>query len=90
AVSRHYRRPHPLEIVAQVAGGELEMAWIYAPERYRAETIERVAEQCRMALEGIIAHCQSPEAGGYTPSDFPLAQLSQQELDLAVAELQLQ
>jgi amino acid adenylation domain-containing protein/non-ribosomal peptide synthase protein (TIGR01720 family) len=87
ATSRYYRRPHPLEIVAQVAGGELQMAWIYAPELYRGENIERVAEECRAALEGIIAHCQSPEAGGYTPSDFPLAQLSQQDLDTLIAHL---
>jgi non-ribosomal peptide synthase protein (TIGR01720 family) len=86
AVSRYYRRPHPLEIVAQVAAGELQMAWIYAPELYRAETIERVAEECRAALEGIIAHCQSPEAGGYTPSDFPLVKLSQQEVDDLIAD----
>ena len=33
------------------------------------------------ALRALIAHCQAPEAGGFTPSDFPLAQLSQDELD---------
>jgi NRPS condensation-like uncharacterized protein len=32
------------------------------------------------ALEALIAHCQSPEAGGYTASDFPLARLGEQTL----------
>jgi hypothetical protein len=32
-------------------------------------------------LRILIRHCQSPEAGGYTPSDFPTMLLSQQELD---------
>ena len=33
------------------------------------------------ALRGLIAHCQSPDAGGYTPSDFPEATVSQQSLN---------
>jgi hypothetical protein len=32
-------------------------------------------------LEALIAHCQSPEAGGYTASDFPLARLGEQTLN---------
>ena len=27
-------------------------------------------------LERLIRHCQSPEAGGFTPSDFPEAELT--------------
>jgi hypothetical protein len=33
------------------------------------------------ALQGLIAHCRSPEAGAYTPSDFPLAELDRKQLD---------
>jgi hypothetical protein len=33
------------------------------------------------ALRLLITHCRSPEARGYTPSDFPEADLSQKELD---------
>jgi hypothetical protein len=29
----------------------------------------------------LIAHCQSPEAGGYTASDFPLAALDMDEFN---------
>jgi hypothetical protein len=32
-------------------------------------------------LRELIEHCKSPEAGGYTPSDFPLAGLDQAGLD---------
>ena len=38
------------------------------------------------ALTELIAHCQSPEAGGYTPSDFPLAGLLQHQLDRLLQE----
>jgi hypothetical protein len=32
-------------------------------------------------------HCLSPQAGGYTPSDFPKAKLKQKDLDKLVARL---
>jgi hypothetical protein len=38
-------------------------------------------------MQELIAHCQSPTAGGFTPSDFPEAELTQQELDELLAEL---
>jgi hypothetical protein len=34
-----------------------------------------------IALQTLITHCQSPEVGGYTPSDFTTTKLSQELLD---------
>jgi hypothetical protein len=42
------------------------------------------------ALRELITHCQTPDAGGYTPSDFPLAQLDQDELDRAFEEVEFE
>jgi non-ribosomal peptide synthase protein (TIGR01720 family) len=42
------------------------------------------------ALRAVIAHCTTPEAGGFTPSDFPLAQLDQEELDQAFDNLEFE
>jgi hypothetical protein len=39
------------------------------------------------ALSAIITHCQSPDAGGYTPSDFPGAKLNQKDLDKLLSKL---
>jgi hypothetical protein len=39
------------------------------------------------ALEAIIAYCLSPEAGGYTPSDFPDIEFSQEGLDELLVEI---
>ena len=39
------------------------------------------------SLEDIIDHCLSPEAGGYTPSDFPEVGLSKEALDELLAEM---
>jgi non-ribosomal peptide synthase protein (TIGR01720 family) len=74
-------RAHPLEIDALVAGGRLHLTWAYSGHVYRRSTIERLASSFLEALNTIVQHCASPDAGGYTPSDFPDAALSQEELD---------
>jgi non-ribosomal peptide synthase protein (TIGR01720 family) len=48
-------------------------------------TIEQLAGGFLQALRTLIAHCLQPTAHGYTPSDFPLADLDQLELDDIVA-----
>jgi hypothetical protein len=39
------------------------------------------------SCEELICHCLDPEAGGYTVSDFPDADLSQDDLDLLLSRL---
>ncbi|HEY0738442.1 MAG TPA: amino acid adenylation domain-containing protein [Herpetosiphonaceae bacterium] len=76
-----------LEIQGGVVGGQLRLAWKYDPSQHQRATIERLAQDFRAALRDLIAHCQSPDAGGYTPSDFPLANLNQQALDTILAQV---
>ena len=61
--------------------GQLQLDWTYSKHLHRRDTIERLAQGFIEALRTLIMHCQSPDAGGYTPSDFPKMKLSQQELD---------
>jgi non-ribosomal peptide synthase protein (TIGR01720 family) len=61
--------------------------WIYSANLHRRSTIEELARQFTSELRAILAHCSSPEAGGYTPSDFPEAALSQSDLDDLLDEL---
>jgi amino acid adenylation domain-containing protein/non-ribosomal peptide synthase protein (TIGR01720 family) len=79
--SPHGRRSHLLEISAIVAAGQLELTWTYSAAVHHAATITRLAEDTLTALRALIAHCQSPDAGGFTPSDFPLLGMSQDALD---------
>jgi amino acid adenylation domain-containing protein/non-ribosomal peptide synthase protein (TIGR01720 family) len=74
-------RQHTLEITAGVLDGVLQVSWNYCENLHRRDTIEMLAENFIEALQSIIAHCQAPEAGGFTPSDFPEAALNQKELD---------
>ena len=74
-------RSHRLEVTGAVQGGRLELQIAYAEGAHRRETMERLVEGYAAELRAILAHCASEEAGGYTPSDFPLAGLEQAALD---------
>jgi non-ribosomal peptide synthase protein (TIGR01720 family) len=86
-VSPRNLRPYLLELNGAVIAGRLQMEWTYSRNFHRRTTIDRLATSFIEALQGLIAHCQSPGAGGYTPSDFPEAGLSQAELDHLLAQL---
>ena len=76
--------PDALEILALVSGGRLTVNWIH--DRRRSD-IETLAERFLDHLKQLIAHCLSPEAGGDTPSDFPLAGLDDDKLGRLAAML---
>lgn len=75
------RKHHLLEINAAIVEGRLTVDWLYSKAIHRHTTIEAVARDFIAALVVLIDHCISGEAGGFTPSDFPEADLSQEELD---------
>jgi amino acid adenylation domain-containing protein/non-ribosomal peptide synthase protein (TIGR01720 family) len=83
----HEGRRYVLEIIGSIIGGQLRMTWRYSGNLHRRATIEALAERFIGALDRLIQHCTSAEAGGYTPSDFPTAKLSQRELDDLIEEL---
>jgi amino acid adenylation domain-containing protein/non-ribosomal peptide synthase protein (TIGR01720 family) len=74
------RRGHLLEINSGVIGGELHVVWTYSERLHQRSTVERLADAFRAALRSIAAHCLTPEAEDYSLSDFPLAELNEQEL----------
>ena len=73
-----------LAVNGGVFDGVLRLWWTYAEGTHRRETVEALAASYIAALRGLVAHCREEGAGGYTPSDFPLAGLTQAELDAAV------
>jgi amino acid adenylation domain-containing protein/non-ribosomal peptide synthase protein (TIGR01720 family) len=81
------RQRYALEVGAAVAQGQLHVRFTYNEHLHTAETIQEVMHSYMKALRELIAHCQSEEAGGFTPSDFALIELNQQELDLALSEI---
>ncbi|QVM93074.1 non-ribosomal peptide synthetase [Pseudomonas entomophila] len=70
-----------LSVDGQVYGGALQLRWSFSTERYDEATIDRLAEAYRQELLALVAHCLADGNGSFTPSDFPLAQLSQEQID---------
>ncbi len=79
-------RTYLLDVTGVVVNGELELGWTYSENVHDAATIARLASQLLEALRAIVAHCAQPQAGGCTPSDFPLARLTQRQLDQVVGD----
>ena len=83
------KRRYRLDVRSSVLNGRLGIRWAYSENQYRAETIEALSARVMEALRDLIAHCISPEAGGYTPSDFEKANLSREDLDDVMDSLDL-
>ncbi|MGH3922093.1 MAG: condensation domain-containing protein, partial [Pseudonocardiaceae bacterium] len=79
-------RTHLLEVTGVVASGELELGWTYSCEVHDETTVRRLAEGVLEALREIVEHCAQPDAGGATPSDFPLARLDSRRVDQIVGD----
>ncbi|MFQ4162309.1 non-ribosomal peptide synthase/polyketide synthase [Scytonema millei] len=81
-------RTHLLEVNSIIFDSQLRVDWTYSQNLHHSSTIERIAHEFLQALRGLINHCLAPEAGGYTPTDFPAAGLSQTDLDDLFAQLE--
>ncbi|RNB58932.1 amino acid adenylation domain-containing protein [Brevibacillus gelatini] len=79
-------RAHLLDVNSVISGEQLHITWMYSQNIHNESTIEAVARDYMAALREIMAHCRSEEAGGYTPSDFPLSRLDQRALDQYVGK----
>ncbi|MGV9251183.1 non-ribosomal peptide synthase/polyketide synthase [Streptomyces sp. NPDC003697] len=79
-------RPYLLDVTGVVQDGRLELGWTYPTAVYDEGTVRRLADDMCGALRAIVAHCARPDAGGRTPSDFPLARLPQGVLDRLVGD----
>ncbi|MFJ7109927.1 amino acid adenylation domain-containing protein [Pseudomonas sp. NPDC098740] len=70
-----------LTVEGQVYGGELSLSWGFSREMFDTATIQRLADDYALELNALINHCCAVEAPQATPSDFPLARISQAQLD---------
>ena len=68
-----------LEINGQVYAGELKLNWSFSQQMFDEATVQRLADDYATELKALIEHCGVNR--GVTPSDFPLARLSQAQLD---------
>ncbi|ANN66689.1 D-alanine--poly(phosphoribitol) ligase subunit DltA [Bordetella bronchialis] len=71
---------HALTINGRVYDGQLSLSVGYSGQQWREDSMRELAACWTQALATVIAHCTSG-VQGVTPSDFPLAGLTQAELD---------
>ncbi|MGD1875552.1 MAG: condensation domain-containing protein [Mastigocoleus sp.] len=74
-------RRYLLEINGAIIEEKLRFTWTYSNHYYDKSAIDNLGEKYLESLIKLIEHCQSPEAGGYTPSDFSLAEIEQEQID---------
>ncbi|MGH3702739.1 MAG: condensation domain-containing protein, partial [Pseudonocardiaceae bacterium] len=84
--SPHVFRTHVLDVVGRVEQHSLELIWSYSHNFHHYNTISALAQNMLTVLEDIVEHCAHPGAGGATPTDFPLAHLDQDTVDLLVGD----
>lgn len=76
---------HLLEIdaVAQEGphGAELSVSWRWPSGLLAEHEVADLADTWQRALEVLVRHGQSPQAGGHTPSDLALVELAQEEIE---------
>jgi non-ribosomal peptide synthase protein (TIGR01720 family) len=73
-------RTHLLEVNSAVSGDRLVVSFVHSTRVHDADTVQGLADRFLDRLRASIVHCAAPDAGGYTPSDFPLAALDQARL----------
>ncbi|WP_086820609.1 non-ribosomal peptide synthetase [Allokutzneria sp. NRRL B-24872] len=78
------QRTYLLDVVGRVEKGALAFTWYYSEAQYEGDTVRALAGALLAALQEIITHCAAAGSGGRTPSDFPLARLTQEQVDRLV------
>jgi non-ribosomal peptide synthase protein (TIGR01720 family) len=78
-------RPYLIDVSGAVSGGSLRLSVSYSENVHRSADIEALSRDLVESLRAIISHCRALESSDYSPSDFPLANISQQQLDLIMS-----
>ncbi len=82
--SPHEQRDYGIEVNGQVSRGCLNLVWSYSSEQYQDRTIHDLARYFQNTLLQLLQCCRTTY--GVTPSDFPLATLTQPQLDQLVQQ----
>ncbi|HHJ51719.1 MAG TPA: non-ribosomal peptide synthetase, partial [Caldithrix abyssi] len=81
------RRVNVISFTCAVTGNKLNVSVSYSSDLFKAETISRLSDAFMEELRALIDHCKSPQAGGFTASDFKLANLDNKKLDNVLNQL---
>ncbi|MGI9290684.1 MAG: non-ribosomal peptide synthase/polyketide synthase [Gammaproteobacteria bacterium] len=74
-------RPHALDIHSAVSNEQLQISVIYSSGLWDEDTLKTFAQNYIDKLRELTAACLTKEQRAYAPSDFPLADITQEQLD---------
>jgi amino acid adenylation domain-containing protein/non-ribosomal peptide synthase protein (TIGR01720 family) len=80
-------RRYLITINGGIKEGQLQLSWTYSENIHSRATIEHLAQSFLESLRSLIAHCRLSAKAGFTPSDFPKAKLSQNDLNKVLAKI---
>lgn len=80
-IANDFPRQHLLDITAAIEGEVLQVNWIYHRELHHTETIQRLSEALVTSLQELTGQMNTISGNVFTPSDFPLTTLDQQQVD---------
>jgi len=85
---RHNKRSNLIDVVCIVEDSHLTVEFIYSKNKYVEATINSLAKRFKKGLLDVIHFCIRPGHEGYTPSDFELKDITQDQLDELLEEIQ--
>ncbi len=93
-ISRDSLRNYHLGLNGKIVNNTLHFNLDFSTEEYQLSTMEALAEHIQQGISAVIEHCAQTAAQDairtiYTPSDFPLAKVSQETLNLWQSDHQI-
>jgi len=77
------------EINAGIFESSLRISWYYANSAYTQEAMHQFVDKYLATIRSIIKYCLDQKGETFTPSDFPEADLSQEDLDHLLDQIDL-
>lgn len=79
-------RTYLLEVTGLVSNNQFVVDWKYSREKHHRQTIAQIAKRFIDELRQLIIHSEEEVVQSYTPSDFPLAQLTDEQVTAVVKQ----
>ena len=57
------------------------MQWIFDEQKHTRSVVQKLSDVFYGNLQNLVRHCTSSNGNAYSPSDFPDAEVNQEELD---------
>jgi non-ribosomal peptide synthase protein (TIGR01720 family) len=82
----HTQHDYALQVNAMVFDDQLTLSWIYQSGLVDSVLSQRLLDAYAQSFESLISACSSNQENAFTPTDFPTADIKQDDIDDIFAE----